>query len=120
MFAIQPVEETEPNQPPWQDLARCNDGSGSMSELFFSEQLDDIAAAKAFCLECPVRDNCLDGALTRREPWGVWGGELFVHGKVVAQKRKRGRLRRSVRRSKKRRARDRRPQLTRAGTTNVS
>ncbi len=31
------------------------------------------------------------GALTRREPWGVWGGELFVNGKIVAQKRKRGR-----------------------------
>jgi WhiB family transcriptional regulator, redox-sensing transcriptional regulator len=92
MFAIQPVEETEPiREPRWQDLARCNDGSGSMSELFFSEQLDDIAAAKAFCLECPVRDNCLDGAIARREPWGVWGGELFVHGKIVAQKRKRGR-----------------------------
>ena len=27
----------------------------------------------------------------RREPWGVWGGELFVNGKIVAQKRKRGR-----------------------------
>ncbi len=93
MFAIQPVvEETESvREPRWQDLARCNDGSGSMSELFFSEQLDDIAAAKAFCAGCPVRDNCLDAALTRREPWGVWGGELFVHGKVVAQKRKRGR-----------------------------
>ena len=64
MFAIQPVEETETiREPVWQDLARCNDGSGSMTELFFSEQLDDIAAAKAFCLECPVTDNCLDGAL---------------------------------------------------------
>jgi WhiB family redox-sensing transcriptional regulator len=92
MFAIQPVQETESTREPrWQDLARCNDGSGSMSELFFSEQLDDIAAAKAFCAGCPVKDDCLDGALTRREPWGVWGGELFVHGKVVAQKRKRGR-----------------------------
>jgi len=93
MFAIQPVEETETTiqEPVWQDLARCNDGTGSMTELFFSEQLDDIAAAKAFCLECPVREDCLDAALTRREPWGVWGGELFVHGKVVAQKRKRGR-----------------------------
>ena len=40
----------------------CNDGSGSMTELFFSEQLDDIAAAKAFCGGCPVRDECLDGA----------------------------------------------------------
>ena len=93
MFAIQAIEETETIQEPvWQDLALCNDGSGgSMTELFFSEQLDDIAAAKAFCTECPVREDCLDSALLRREPWGVWGGELFVHGKVVAQKRKRGR-----------------------------
>jgi WhiB family redox-sensing transcriptional regulator len=92
MFAIQAIEETETiREPVWQDLALCNDGSGSMTELFFSEQLDDIAAAKAFCAGCPVKDDCLESALTRREPWGVWGGELFVHGKVVAQKRKRGR-----------------------------
>ena len=92
MFAIQHIETTDQTaEPAWQDLARCSDGTGSMIELFFSEQLDDIAAAKAFCQECPVKDTCLDGALARREPWGVWGGELFVHGKVVAQKRKRGR-----------------------------
>ena len=92
MFAIQQVEETEIIQAPqWQDLALCNDGSGSMTELFFSEQLDDIAAAKAFCLECPVKETCLERAQERREPWGVWGGELFVNGKIVAQKRKRGR-----------------------------
>ena len=92
MFAIQPVEETETIQEPvWQDLARCNDGTGSMTELFFSEQLDDIAAAKAFCLECPVKETCLERARERREPWGVWGGQLFANGKVLAQKRKRGR-----------------------------
>ena len=33
MFAIQQVEETEIiRQPVWQDLALCNDGSGSMTE----------------------------------------------------------------------------------------
>ena len=91
MFAIQP-EQTEPvREPRWQDLARCNDGSGSMSELFFSEQLDDILRAKAFCQACPVRVQCLNAAIERHEPWGVWGGELFVNGKIVAQKRKRGR-----------------------------
>ena len=78
-------------EPDWQALARCNDGTGSMVELFFSEQLDDIAAAKSFCQECDVKEHCLAAALDRREPWGVWGGELFVNGKVVAQKRKRGR-----------------------------
>ncbi len=93
MFAIQPFENDDEavREPDWQDLARCNDGSGSLVELFFSEQLDDIAAAKAFCQECEVKDFCLDNAQLRREPWGVWGGELFVNGKIVAQKRKRGR-----------------------------
>jgi WhiB family redox-sensing transcriptional regulator len=94
MFAIQPFETDETiREPDWQELARCNDGTGSMTELFFSEQLDDIAAAKAFCLECPVKETCLERAQERREPWGVWGGELFVNGKIVAQKRKRGRPR---------------------------
>ena len=94
MFAIQPFETDETIQEPdWQELARCNDGTGSMTELFFSEQLDDILRAKAFCVECPVRDECLTAAMDRREPWGVWGGELFVNGKIVAQKRKRGRPR---------------------------
>ena len=93
MFAIQQfnTENETVREPDWQELARCNDCTSSMTELFFSEQLDDIAAAKAFCLECPVREPCLEGARERREPWGVWGGELFVNGKIVAQKRKRGR-----------------------------
>lgn len=30
---------------------------------------------------------CLDGALERREPWGVWGGELFEDGRVIPRKR---------------------------------
>ena len=94
MFAFQPItHETndEIREPDWQDLARCNTSDGAMTELFFSEQIDDIAAAKAFCQACEVRDTCLAGAQLRREPWGVWGGELFVNGKIVAQKRKRGR-----------------------------
>jgi WhiB family redox-sensing transcriptional regulator len=96
MFAIDQLineidEFDEIQEPDWQALARCNNGTGSMVELFFSEQLDDIAAAKSFCQECDVKDFCLASALARREPWGVWGGELFVNGKVVAQKRKRGR-----------------------------
>jgi WhiB family transcriptional regulator, redox-sensing transcriptional regulator len=60
-------------------------------DLFFSEQLDDILRAKAFCVECPVKDECLASAIERREPWGVWGGELFANGKVLANKRRRGR-----------------------------
>ncbi len=71
--------------------ARCRDGGATAVELFFSEQLDDIARAKAICAECPVRQTCFEGALARREPYGVWGGHLFYRGKVLAMKRPRGR-----------------------------
>ena len=36
---------------------------------------------------------CLAGALDRAEPWGVWGGEIFDRGVVIARKRPRGRPR---------------------------
>jgi WhiB family redox-sensing transcriptional regulator len=62
-------------------------------EVFFAEAPADVEAAKALCLDCPLRQACLAGALERREPWGVWGGELFVAGIVVARKRPRGRPR---------------------------
>ena len=62
-------------------------------ELFFAETPADVEQAKALCRDCPVRAACLASALERREPWGVWGGELFVSGVVVARKRPRGRPR---------------------------
>lgn len=71
--------------------ARCRDGAATMVALFFSEQIDDIARAKQICTLCPVQEACLEGAIARREPWGVWGGQLFFNGKILAQKRKRGR-----------------------------
>ena len=61
--------------------------------LFFSDQLDEIARARAICRECPVMEACLEGALERQEPWGVWGGELIANGAVLANKRRRGRPR---------------------------
>lgn len=63
------------------------------SELWFAERPDDVERAKALCGDCPLRAQCLQGALSRREPWGVWGGELLVQGTVVARKRPRGRPR---------------------------
>jgi WhiB family transcriptional regulator, redox-sensing transcriptional regulator len=60
-------------------------------ELWFAESSRHLARAKALCAECPVRAACLSGALARGEPWGVWGGEIFENGRVVATKRGRGR-----------------------------
>lgn len=65
-------------------------------ELFFAEAPVDVELAKALCLECPIRKACLTGALERREPWGVWGGELFIRGVIVARKRPRGRPRKNA------------------------
>jgi WhiB family transcriptional regulator, redox-sensing transcriptional regulator len=64
-------------------------------ELFFAETPADVEHAKSLCTACPVRRVCMAGALERREPWGVWGGELFVQGVVVPRKRPRGRPRKN-------------------------
>ncbi len=67
----------------------------SDAELWFAESPADVEFAKTLCAACPVRIACLAGALSRNEPWGVWGGELFVHGAIVARKRPRGRPRKN-------------------------
>jgi WhiB family transcriptional regulator, redox-sensing transcriptional regulator len=71
--------------------ARCGDGAGTLAHLFFSEDLHNIARAKAICAKCSQSEACLDTALANREPWGVWGGELLSNGHIVINKRKRGR-----------------------------
>jgi len=67
------------------------------AELFFAEAPADVEAAKALCQGCRIRAACLEGALERREPWGVWGGELLLRGTVVPRKRPRGRPRKEDR-----------------------
>jgi WhiB family transcriptional regulator, redox-sensing transcriptional regulator len=62
-------------------------------ELFFAESPQDVETAKALCVGCAARMACLSGAMERREPWGVWGGELFLRGQIVPRKRPRGRPR---------------------------
>jgi WhiB family transcriptional regulator, redox-sensing transcriptional regulator len=58
--------------------------------LWFSEVPADLELAKAMCEMCPLRLPCLAGAIERREPFGVWGGEIFEKGRVIAYKRPRG------------------------------
>jgi WhiB family transcriptional regulator, redox-sensing transcriptional regulator len=64
-------------------------------ELFFAESPREVELAKEMCRECRARLACLAGALERREPWGVWGGELLLRGMIVPRKRPRGRPRKT-------------------------
>lgn len=66
---------------------------GPQQDLWFAAEPAALEQAKALCHGCPVRRACLDGALARHEPWGVWGGQLFWKGRMVPYKRTRGRPR---------------------------
>ena len=102
MFALQDRNELSDIHKPqpnfdW-DGARCRDAGvaaahnvTSLLDLFFSDSIPDIRAAKAICRECRLAELCLAAATDRKEPWGVWGGQLFQNGKVLAVKRPRGR-----------------------------
>ena len=80
----------------WERFAACA-GMPEATQLFFSDDLHDVSQAKLICSGCPVMANCLEGALDRHEQWGVWGGQLFANGKVVLNKRRRGRPPKHVR-----------------------
>ena len=53
----------------WMSRALCH----ATQVDFFSDSPEDIAAAKAVCERCPVRQPCLEFAKANHES-GVWGG----------------------------------------------
>lgn len=77
---------------PWHAEARCR---GEARRYFFpptwSERRDDKERrerqAKALCCACPVQIQCLEGALARSEPAGVWGGMNEIERRQLADGR---------------------------------
>lgn len=55
----------------WQDDAICNQVG---PDPWFIERGESARPAKAICKSCPVRQQCLDYALTERITEGIWGG----------------------------------------------
>jgi WhiB family transcriptional regulator, redox-sensing transcriptional regulator len=58
----------------WMNLATCR---GMDSDLFFPigpEAGRQAEEAKKICRRCPVREACLDEALTKKIKDGIWGG----------------------------------------------
>lgn len=72
----------------------CHDPEAA--DLFFAERPAELEQAKVLCSGCPLREACLEGALERSEPWGVWGGQILEAGHVIAVKRGRGRPRKNA------------------------
>jgi WhiB family redox-sensing transcriptional regulator len=66
------MARTEASPPDsWRQAAACE---GSPSNVFYPENEFEMAAAKAICARCPVRNVCLETALRNNERYGVWGG----------------------------------------------
>jgi WhiB family transcriptional regulator, redox-sensing transcriptional regulator len=78
----------------WQYEAACR---GEDSELFFApnyferkeEKEAREAKAKAICVRCPVRTDCLEYALRNREPHGIWGALNEIERKALIRERER-------------------------------
>jgi WhiB family redox-sensing transcriptional regulator len=81
---LRPARRVEPDALPCRNFD---------PDLWFSDSPAELELAKSLCRGCPLRLECLAGAVERQEPWGVWGGEIFERGQVVARKRPRGRPR---------------------------
>ena len=92
MFALRDLV-WEPDET-WRADAAC---SGIDSELFFppGEDADASAAAKEICAVCPVRDACLQYAVSTNQTEGVWGG-LDANERRRMRRRMRDRARRKA------------------------
>lgn len=58
-------------RPKWYDQANCQ---GVGPAMFYTEKGVSTAPALKICHECDVREECLNFAVGRGEPFGMWGG----------------------------------------------
>lgn len=65
---------------PWTAEALCAEAD---PDAWFPEKGQPVAAAKAVCGRCDVRDECLEFALRTREPFGIYGGMTARERRVL-------------------------------------
>ena len=77
----------------WQVKAACR---GPQAAVFFpppaferkDEKLEREARAKDICASCAVKADCLDYAISIREPHGIWGGMNEVERRQLTEGRR--------------------------------
>ena len=71
----------------WLEKGRCK---GADPEIFYpDDDEDDGIDAKVICAMCPVRETCLEHAITAREKVGVWGGYTARERRRLVRQRRR-------------------------------
>jgi WhiB family transcriptional regulator, redox-sensing transcriptional regulator len=80
--------------PSWQHYAACRgaDASHFFAPNYFekrSQKNAREALAKALCVRCPVRVDCLEYALEIREGHGIWGGLNEMERRALLRERTR-------------------------------
>lgn len=78
----------------WVHRARCKDED---PELFFpigttGPAAAQIEAAKAICVKCDVRGQCLEWAMATGQDAGVWGGLAEEERRALRRARRKGEL----------------------------
>lgn len=73
--------------------AKCSSINVLQDDPFFSDDPADTEEAVAFCngevdgKQCPLRDKCLQFALSNNEEYGVWGGTSEITRKAIRRKK---------------------------------
>ena len=70
--------------PKWMDDANCADIAEP--DIFFDHTLTEVA--KAICVDCPVKNECLLMALNQNMDTGVFGGLSEAERKLLKKARR--------------------------------
>ena len=74
-----------PTRTDWFDEAACR---GTGTDVFFPVSEGDADEAKKLCATCPVREECLEHALSMSPaPEGVWGGLTRIERHRLTRRR---------------------------------
>lgn len=82
----------------WQLKAACRPGNINTTIFYPVDcRLEDEGLiqsynrARAVCYRCPVREECLEYAMTHHEKHGMWGGKSPLERRNLARYRRRDR-----------------------------